>query len=314
MLKSVSGQATTVVSLSGKGGVGKTALAIHVAHLLSDAFPDGQLHIDLCGAGGRPVEPAAALREFLCALGHPDLDVLEDPAQRAALFRSFMVNRRMLVVLDNAVDDAQVRPLLPGTGGCAVLVTSRAKPAGLPTTGRVDLDVLEPRDAVRLFTRIVGEERVASEPAAAHAAGALCGFLPLAVRIAASRLVSRPLWTISSLVRRLADERTRLSELRLGTMTVEATFRLGYERLGATQARTFRLLTNLPTTSFSLPVAADVLGLAALDAEEIVESLVDLGMLDSPSPGHYRFHTLLWLYGHTLTKPSDRLVVPLVMT
>ncbi|MFI6925761.1 hypothetical protein ACIBIZ_37865 [Nonomuraea spiralis] len=182
------------------------------------------------------------------------------------------------------------------------------------TTGRVDLDVLEPRDAVRLFTRIVGEERVASEPAAAQDAVALCGFLPLAVRIAASRLVSRPLWTISSLVRRLADERTRLSELRLGTMTVEATFRLGYERLGATQARTFRLLTNLPTTSFSLPVAADVLGLAALDAEEIVESLVDLGMLDSPSPGHYRFHTLLWLYGRTLTGPSDRLVVPLVMT
>ncbi|MFF0866917.1 BTAD domain-containing putative transcriptional regulator [Nonomuraea sp. NPDC003560] len=314
VLKSGSGQATTVVSLSGKGGVGKTALAIHLAHLLSDAFPDGQLYIDLCGAGGRPVEPTAALRAFLCALGHPDLDVPEDPAQRAALFRSFMVNRRMLVVLDDAVDDAQVRPLLPGTGGCAVLVTSRAKPAGLPTTGRVDLDVLGPRDAVRLFTRIVGEDRVAAEPAAAQDAVALCGFLPLAVRIAASRLVSRPLWTISSLVRRLADERTRLSELRLGTMTVEATFRIGYERLDATQARAFRLLTALPTTSFPLPVAAGVLGLETLDAEEIVESLVDLGMLDSPSPGHYRFHTLLWLYGRTLTEASGELAVPLVMT
>ncbi|MEV4897625.1 BTAD domain-containing putative transcriptional regulator [Nonomuraea sp. NPDC055795] len=305
VLKSGSGQATTVVSLSGKGGVGKTALAIHVAHLLSDAFPDGQLYIDLCGTGGRPVEPAAALREFLCALGHPDLDIPEDPTQRAALFRSLMVNRRMLVVLDNAVDDAQVRPLLPGTGGCAVLVTSRAKPAGLPTTRRVDLDVLRPRDAVRLFIRIVGEERALTEPEAAQDAVALCGFLPLAVRIAASRLLSRPRWTISSLVGRLADERKRLSELRLGTMTVEATFQLGYERLGAAQARAFRLLTNLTTPSFSLPVAAAALGLEVLDAEEIVESLVDVGMLDSPGPSRYRFHELLWLYGRDLEQPAD---------
>ncbi|MEU7900451.1 BTAD domain-containing putative transcriptional regulator [Nonomuraea sp. NPDC049152] len=313
VLKSGSGQATTVVSLSGKGGVGKTALAIHVAHLLSDAFPDGQLYIDLCGTGGRPVEPTAALREFLCALGHPDLDIPDDPTQRAALFRSLMVNRRMLVILDNAVDDTQVRPLLPGTGGCAVLVTSRAKPAGLPTTRRVDLDVLKSRDAVRLFTRIVGEERVVTEPEAAENAVVLCGFLPLAVRIAASRLVSRPLWTTSSLVGRLADERRRLSELRFGTMTVEATFQLGYERLDAAQARAFRLLANLKTTSFSLPVAAAVLGLEVLDAEEIVESLVDLGMLDSPSSGRYRFHELLWLYGRNLSEQSDG-TTPLVMT
>lgn len=304
VLKSGSGQATTVVSLSGKGGVGKTALAIHVAHLLSDAFPDGQLYIDLCGTGGRPVEPTAALREFLCALGHPDLDIPGDPTQRAALFRSLMVNRRMLVILDNAVDDTQVRPLLPGTGGCAVLVTSRAKPAGLPTTRRVDLDVLKPRDAVQLFTRIVGEERVVTEPEAAEDAVVLCGFLPLAVRIAASRLVSRPLWTLSSLVGRLADERRRLSELRLGSMTVEVTFQAGYERLGPAQARAFRLLTTLETTSFSLPAAAAVLGLETLDAEEIVESLVDLGMLDSPSPGRYRFHELLWLYGRNLAERS----------
>ncbi|MFI9552855.1 AfsR/SARP family transcriptional regulator [Nonomuraea endophytica] len=304
VLKSGSGRATTVVSLSGKGGVGKTALAIHVAHLLSDAFPDGQLYIDLGGTGGRPVEPAAALREFLCALGHPELDVPEDPTQRAALFRSLMVNRRMLVILDNAVDDAQVRTLLPGTGGCAVLVTSRAKPAGLPTTRRVDLDVLEPRDAVRLFTRIVGERRAVTEPEAAEDAVVLCGYLPLAVRIAASRLLSRPLWTISSLVGRLADDRKRLSELRFGTMTVESTFQLGYERLGPAQARAFRLLTNLTTTSFSLPVAAGALGLEVLDAEELVESLVDLGMLDSPSPSCYRFHELLWLYGRNLAEQS----------
>ncbi len=304
VLKSGSGQATTVVSLSGKGGVGKTALAIHVAHLLSDAFPDGQLYIDLCGTGVRPVEPTAALREFLCALGHPDPAIPEDPTQRAALFRSLMVNRRMLVILDNAVDDTQVRPLLPGTGGCAVLVTSRAKPAGLPTTRRVDLDVLKSRDAVRLFTEIVGEERVLAEPEAAEYAVVLCGFLPLAVRIAASRLVSRPLWTISSLAGRLADERRRLSELRFGTMTVEATFQLGYERLGAAQARAFRLLTNLETASFSLPVAAAALDLEVLDAEEIVESLVDLGMLDSPSPSRYRFHELLRLYGRNLAEQS----------
>ncbi|MER6942624.1 BTAD domain-containing putative transcriptional regulator [Nonomuraea sp. NPDC000554] len=305
VLKSGSGQATTVVSLSGKGGVGKTALAIHVAHLLSEAFPDGQLYIDLCGAGGLPVEPTAALREFLCALSRSDADLPDDLTQRAALFRSLMVNRRMLVILDNAVDDTQVRPLLPGTGGCAVLVTSRAKPAGLPTTRRVDLDVLTPRDAVQLFTRIVGEERVATEPEAVEDAVVLCGFLPLAVRIAASRLVSRPLWTISSLVERLADERRRLSELRLGTMTVEVTFQLGYERLGAEQARAFRLLAIPETTSFSLPAAAAILGLEPLDAEDIVESLVDLGMLDSPTPGRYRFHQLLRLYGRNLAEQSE---------
>ncbi|MEW2355907.1 BTAD domain-containing putative transcriptional regulator [Spirillospora sp. NPDC029432] len=291
--------APAVVAVSGVGGVGKTALAVHVAHAVRDAYPGGQLYIDLLGTGGRPVPPTVALGELLRALGVPGSAVPEGEQERSALFRSVLADRRVLIVLDNARDAAQVRPLLPGTRGCAVLVTSRARPAGLPGARAVDLDVLDPVEAITLFTGIVGR-RAAEERRAVVDTVALCGFLPLAVRIAAARLAARPGWSIRSLAERLSDRRRRLAELRIGDLGVEATFRLGYDQLDPAAARAFRLLAVPETSCLCLDGAAALLGTTAPEAERILETLIDLGLLDAPAPDRYRYHDLLWLFARGL--------------
>lgn len=206
-------QVMAVSALAGIGGVGKTTLAVHVAHAARPHFPDGQLYVDLQGTEARPAEPEAVLGSFLRALGTPDTAIPDSPADRAALYRSTLDGRRVLVLLDNARDAAQVRPLLPGTAGCAALVTSRVRMAGLAGAHLVDLDVMSPEEALQLFTRIVGEERVRAERQAALDVVGACGFLPLAIRIAASRLAARRTWTVSVLAAKLGDERRRLDEL-----------------------------------------------------------------------------------------------------
>ncbi|MHA4820418.1 AfsR/SARP family transcriptional regulator, partial [Streptomyces aculeolatus] len=203
-----------VSSVSGIGGVGKTTLAVHVAHAARESFPDGQLYADLQGSGPSPAEPAAVLGAFLRALGTPDADIPEPVDERAALYRSVLAGRRILTLLDNARDAAQIRPLLPGTEGCAALITSRTRMTDLAGAHHVDLDVMAPDEALLLFTRIVGAERVDLERDAAMDVVAACGFLPLAIRIAASRLAARRTWTVSVLARKLSDEHRRLDELR----------------------------------------------------------------------------------------------------
>ncbi|WP_234425839.1 AfsR/SARP family transcriptional regulator, partial [Streptomyces kebangsaanensis] len=190
VLSSAEGRVMAVSAVAGIGGVGKTTLAVHVAHRARAAFPDGQLYVDLQGTGPRAAEPETVLGSFLRALGTPDAAVPESLEDRAALYRSVLDGRRVLVLLDNARDAAQVRPLLPGTEGCAALVTSRVRMVDLAGAHLVDLDVMSPEEALQLFTRIVGEERVASEREAALDVVAACGFLPLAIRIAASRLAA----------------------------------------------------------------------------------------------------------------------------
>ncbi|MEY7976554.1 BTAD domain-containing putative transcriptional regulator, partial [Streptomyces pilosus] len=221
-------QVMAVSALAGIGGVGKTTLAVHVAHAARSAFPDGQLYVDLQGAGARSAEPETVLGSFLRALGTADSAIPDTLEERAALYRSVLDGRKVLVLLDNARDAAQVRPLLPGTAGCAALVTSRVRMVDLAGAHLVDLDVMSPDEALALFMRIVGEERVASEREAALDVVAACGFLPLAIRIAASRLASRRTWTVSVLAAKLADERRRLDELQAGDLAVKATFELGY--------------------------------------------------------------------------------------
>ncbi|WP_395104439.1 BTAD domain-containing putative transcriptional regulator [Actinomadura sp. SCN-SB] len=292
-----------VVSVSGVGGVGKTALAVHAAHAVRAGYPDGQLYIDLLGTGEHPLPPSVVLGEFLRALGVPDSSVPEGEVERSALFRSLLSGRRVLIVLDNARDARQVRPLLPGTAGCAVLVTSRARPARLPGARRIDLDVLEPQEAIALFTGIVGARAAAERRAVVDVVG-LCGHLPLAVRIAAARLASRPGWSIRTLAARLADGRRRLAELRIGDLAVEATFRLGYDQLDAPTARAFRLLAVPDVPALTPPAAAALLGTSRAAAERVLESLVDLGMLDSPAPGRYRYHDLLGLFARQVSGPD----------
>ena len=285
-----------VAAISGIGGVGKTTLAVHVAHLLTDVFPDGQLYADLRGYSDEPVAPESALGGFLRALGIPP-DVIPDGlAERSALYRSILAERRILVLLDNARDAGQVSPLLPGSPGCAAIVTSRGKLADLPGARLIDLDVMEPDEALQLFSAVAGDERVSAEHGAAMDVVAACGFLPLAVRIVAARLAARPSWTVASLVPRLADEQRRLDELRVGNLAVEATFALGYGQLTPVQARAFRLLSLSNGPHISAGAAAAVLAADALETEDVLESLVDASLLEAPAPGRYRFHDLLRLF------------------
>ncbi len=294
VLMNATGQAVVVTSLAGIGGVGKTTLAVHVAHRVRAEFPDGQLYVDLRGAGASPADPVVVLGDFLHALG-----VTENPdslEQRAALYRSLLANRRMLILLDNARDADQIQPLIPGVSGCAVLATSRSRLAGIPGAQLFDVEELTPDEALALFAAIVGEHRVAAEPEAAMKVVTACGFLPLAVRIAAARLASRPRWSVSDLARRLADQRRRLDELQLGNLAVETTIGLGYGQLSEPEARAFRLLALIDSPDIPLTAAAALLGVDEYAAEDLAEALVEANMLECFTPGRYRYHDLLRLY------------------
>ncbi|MBC2875971.1 MULTISPECIES: AfsR/SARP family transcriptional regulator [Streptomyces] len=305
-LATAEGRVMAVSAVAGIGGVGKTTLAVHVAHAAREHFPDGQLYVDLQGTGPVVAEPEAVLGAFLRALGVADSAIPEGLQERSALFRSTLDGRRVLALLDNARDAAQVRPLLPGTEGCAALVTSRTRMVDLAGAHLVDLDVMSPEEALVLFTRIVGTERVAAERDAAMDTVAACGFLPLAIRIAASRLAARRTWTVSVLARKLGDERRRLDELRAGDLAVKATFELGYGQLEPAQARAFRLLGLPDGPDISLPAAAAVLDLDVDTTEELLETLVDASLLESAAPGRYRFHDLLRLYARSCAERDEQ--------
>ncbi|MEU6351556.1 BTAD domain-containing putative transcriptional regulator [Streptomyces sp. NPDC047072] len=305
VLASAEGRVMAVSAVAGIGGVGKTTLAVHVAHQARSAFPDGQLYVDLQGAGARAAEPETVLGAFLRALGTADSSIPDTLEERAALYRSVLDGRRVLVLLDNARDAAQIRPLLPGTEGCAALVTSRVRMVDLAGAHLVDLDVMSPEEALQLFTKIVGVERVASEREAALDVVGACGFLPLAIRIAASRLAARRTWTVSVLAAKLADERRRLDELQAGDLAVKATFELGYGALEPAQARAFRLLGLADGPDISLAAAAAVLDLPAEETEDLLESLVDTSLLESAAPGRYRFHDLVRLYARACAERDE---------
>ena len=191
--------AVVVSAVAGQAGIGKTALVIHVAHQLRDRFPDGQLYVNLRGAQQQPLPGSLVLGRFLRALGVDGAAIPEDAEEREALYRARLADRRVLVVLDNAASEAQVRPLLPGTPGCGVLVTSRARLAGLEGAQLINLDELEQPQAVELLGRIVGADRVAAEPDAAAQIVGFCGRLPLAIRVAGARLAARPGWPLARL-------------------------------------------------------------------------------------------------------------------
>ncbi|HET6857125.1 MAG TPA: BTAD domain-containing putative transcriptional regulator [Streptomyces sp.] len=294
-----------VSALAGIGGVGKTTLAVHVAHAARPHFPDGQLYVDLQGAGLRAAEPETVLGSFLRALGTPEPAIPDTLDERAALYRSTLDGRRILVLLDNARDAAQIRPLLPGTTGSAALVTSRIRMVDLAGAHLVDLDVMSPDEALQLFTKIVGTERVASEREAALDVVGACGFLPLAIRIAASRLAARRTWTVSVLAAKLADERRRLDELQAGDLAVKATFELGYGQLEPQQARAFRLLGLADGPDVSLAAAAAVLDRTVQETEDLLESLVDTSLLESAAPGRYRYHDLVRLYARSCAERDE---------
>jgi DNA-binding SARP family transcriptional activator len=305
-LATAGGRVMVVSAVAGIGGVGKTTLAVQVAHHAREHFPDGQLYVDLQGAGPSPAEPEAVLGAFLRALGIPDDAVPNTESERAALYRSLLDGRRILTLLDNARDAAQIRPLLPGTPSCATLITSRHRMVDLAGAHLVDLDVMSPEEALTLFSKIVGEERVSAEHQAAMDVVGACGFLPLAIRIAASRLAARRTWTVATLARKLSDERRRLDELQAGDQAVAATFELGYGQLNREQARTFRLLGLADGPDISVHAAAALLDRDADTTETLLESLVDASLLESAAPGRYRLHDLVRLFARACAERDEQ--------
>ncbi|MFD6888180.1 BTAD domain-containing putative transcriptional regulator [Streptomyces sp. NPDC059957] len=288
------GGVVTISAIDGMAGVGKTTLAVHAGHRLADHFPDGQLFVDLQAhtAGQAPLDAGAALEILLGQLGVPTQQIPASVADRAALWRSELAGRRVLAVLDNALGADQVRQLLPGSSRALILITSRRRLTDLDGAHALSLDVLPAADALELFTAIVGQ-RAADEPLAVLDVLQLCGFLPLAVRIAAARLHHRPRWTVAYLADRLRDQRRRLSELATTERGVAAAFTLSYEQLTADQQRMFRLLGLQPGRDISPEAASALADLPLDDAETLLEDLLDAHVLSQHQLGRYTFHDLL---------------------
>jgi DNA-binding SARP family transcriptional activator/Tfp pilus assembly protein PilF len=298
--------ATVVISaIDGMAGVGKTALAVHAAHRLAGAFPDGQLFLDLHGftEGSEPVGAEQALDQLLRALGVRGEQIPPQLDARAALLRSRLTGRRVLLVLDNAATPAQVQPLLPGQPGCLVLVTSRHRLADLDDAQLLSLDVLPLADAVALFSATTGHQPSDTVTEIVD----LCGRLPLAIRIAAARLRARPAWTLDHLAALLADHQRRLAELGSGQRSVTTAFELSYHQLSAGQRQLFRLLGQHPGADFEPQAAAALCGgtsggaaSTADQARRQLEGLLDAHLLEQQVAGRYRFHDLLADYARQL--------------
>ena len=295
--------AVRIAVVAGAGGLGKTSLAVHAAHRVRRKFPDGQLYVDLLGATPNPLPAEDVLARFLRDLGVDGRDIPVDEAERAARYRTTLARRRILVVLDNARDAAQVRPLLPGTASSAVLVTTRSRMPDLASTKLVDLNVLDDDESLKLFINVVGEERSAAEPEATAELLDACAGLPLAIRICAARLVTRSGWTIRAMADRLRDQHRRLDEMRAGDLAVRASFQVSFASLpvstdkqGIDPARAFCLLGLWQGASISSAAASALFGTPEYSAEDALEVLVDTHLLESTAPGRYRFHDLLRVY------------------
>ncbi|WP_329448394.1 NB-ARC domain-containing protein (plasmid) [Streptomyces sp. NBC_01426] len=315
LLDQLDGSSLPVGSITGTGGVGKTALAVHWSHQVAARFPDGQLFADLRGYDEEeePRRPGAVLDRFLRALGVPGPQIPADQVERTALFRSVLGGRRILIVLDNARSFQQIRPLLPGTSGCCVLVTSRdsmsSRLAGDYALVPLNLGSLEQDESITLLSRVAGDDRLSGDPAGAARLSELCDRLPLALRIAAARLAAKPHWTVRTLVSRLEDQHRRLDELSLDARGVRAGLRLSYRDLPPDTARMFRLLGSLNVTEFSAWAGAALLDIHPVDAEDLIEQLVDAQLLEplSATAGHvrYRFQDLLRLFARECALAED---------
>jgi DNA-binding SARP family transcriptional activator len=284
-----------IAVLFGGPGVGKSTLAVHAARAASAAFPDGQLYLDLTGTAATPREPAVLLADLLRALGISD--VPDSVPARETRYRSLLAGRRFLLVLDDAARADQVRSLLPPTGGSAVLVTSRRLLTDLAGARHIEVDAFSPKESRQLFASIVGADRVAREPAAAEAISGSCGQLPLAIRIAAGKLVGRPAWPLRILQERLAER--SLGELRLGELDVRESFERSVRLLPDEASRAFRLLGLLSTRSVPGWVAGPLLDRRR--ADDVLDALVDANLLrlmatDASDQPHYRLPDLLRAY------------------
>lgn len=300
-----SGKPAVVAAVSGPPGTGKTTLALHGARQLADRFPDGQLLVDLRGMDDAPPEPAELMLGVLKALGVADRDLAKaGPQGRPGLYRRALADRRYLLVLDNARDEAQVRPLLPGSGGGMVLVTSRRMLTGLESVHRMPLGELGADDAAAFLTGLVGAERAGADEAALVEVAQRCGHLPLALRVAGNWLATRTGWSVRRLADRLALEERRLDALAAGDVRVSAAFDLSYRQLTPPAARLFRRLSLVEGPDVGAACAARLTGQMLFDAEDALEELVETGLLGVEGD-RYRFHDLLRLFARTRLEAEE---------
>ncbi|MCC8251528.1 AfsR/SARP family transcriptional regulator [Saccharothrix luteola] len=299
--------ALVVSAIDGMGGVGKTAIAVHLAHRLADQYPDGQYFIDLHGftPGTDPLTSEQALDALLRDSGVPPELIPATLERRSALWRSHMSGARALLVIDNAVDAAHVRPLLPASPGTLVLITSRRRLTALEGALPFSLDVLPVDDAVTMFVRIAGEHRTTGEQTAVRDAVELCGRLPLAIRIAAARLRDRRSWQVSNLVRRLRDQTQRGRLLQVDDRDVMAVLRLSYRYLPPERRRLFRLLSVYPGADFDAYAAAALTGYPVDAAEQLLEELLDDNLVMERSPGRFHLHDLVRDCAHQIMEETD---------
>ncbi|MGC5331235.1 AfsR/SARP family transcriptional regulator [Micromonospora sp. DT62] len=293
------GRVMPLCVVSGPAGVGKSALAVQAAHQVAGAFPDGQLYVDLRGAtaGVCPVPPLDVLGRLLRGLGVAEAAIPVDVAEASATLRSLLVGRRVLLVLDNAHDAGQVRPLIPADDGCAVLVTSRRSLTDVDGATHLELDVLDDADAVDLLRRLVGSTRVTAEADTAVRMVRRLGGLPLAIRIAGARLAARPNWTLATLDGRLRDKHRRLHELRLGDIAVRTSFLVSYQHLTHPLAtRLFGLIGAVDGPDVTCAVAAALLDVDLPPALDALDELVDARLLDEPVANRYAMHDLIRLF------------------
>ncbi|GAA3178586.1 MULTISPECIES: AfsR/SARP family transcriptional regulator [Streptomyces] len=296
----------TVLAVDGVAGVGKSAFVLHTAKTLRHRHPDGCLFADLRthSAGERPLAPQRVLRRLLRSVGASGSEVPEDLDDLTAAWRAATSALRLLLVLDDVRSAEQIRPLLPAGPGSTVLVAGRRRLPGLDADRRVTLEPLDGGDGLALLRDLVGAARADREPAATRQLVRLCDGLPLALRIAGARLQTRPAWTLASLVERMTGDERRLGELRAGDRSVEAAFRTSYDHLAPEQRRGFRALGLAPTVEFDVLTSAAMLHRPPQEAERLLESLVDAGLLHQPGPGRYRLHDLVRAHARRLASQA----------
>ncbi|MEU2134938.1 BTAD domain-containing putative transcriptional regulator [Streptomyces sp. NPDC018352] len=296
----------SLTTIDGTAGVGKTTLALHAAHRLRTGYPDGCLYADLRAHNEeqQPLTPQRILRRLLRSLGEPSHESLSDLDELTAAWRTATSSLKLLLVLDDAANARQAAPLLPAGPGSRVLITSRRRMAELDADLRITLEPLETRGAVSLLRHLVGQERADSEPEAMSELARLCDGLPLALRIVGARLQTRPTWTPAFLVDRMTGDADRLAELSAGDRSVEAAFRLSYDQLPPQLQRAFRILGLTPTTEVDKLASAAMLGCPPAEAENVLEGLVDVSLLQQPGPGRYRFHDLVRAHARRLARTT----------
>jgi transcriptional regulator with XRE-family HTH domain len=311
-LRSLDSADARAVIIDGPPGTGKTMLALRWAHHAVDRFPDGQLYVDLRGHSPheRPMEPRVALEEFLTALGLPANGIPGGVERSSALFRSLVADRKLLVVLDNAASAEQVRPLLPAAPGCVVVITSRERLSSVAARTdavRVTLGVMTPADSVALIRRVIGDRRADAEPEAVADLAARCGYLPLALRIAAERVVAQPHYLVRDLVEEI-DADGRLNVLStFDSIAVRTVFDWSYRRLDADCARMFRLLGLHRGPDIDADAAAALAGLPLSAARVLLDRLAAVHLVQRLGDDQYQVHDLLREYAAELVTDSERL-------